>query len=128
MLHKIKVIQVDQGILSHIDDEFDVSICNPPFFDNGTDHSDGYGGKEQELCTEGGEVKFIKQYMVESWTKRKAVKWFSCLVGIKSHLQQLEQFLSNNFEKANVTKTTLFQGNTLRWVIAWNFRIQDADL
>ena len=102
-------------------DAFDVSICNPPFFEIDRNRTDGYGGVQEELSTSGGEFKFIKQYMVESYTKRRHVKWFTSLVGIKSHLDQLLTFLTSNFPISEHLVTTLYQGKTLRWALAWKF-------
>jgi 23S rRNA A1618 N6-methylase RlmF len=109
-------------VLSEVEEPFDVSICNPPFFEVGSSREDGFGGIEDELCTTGGEVRFIKQYMVESWKVKNKARIFSSLVGIKAHLQELERFAMKNFNKPSLKKTTLYQGKTLRWVIAWSFQ------
>ena len=101
-----------------------MSVCNPPFFEFGKCRKDGFGGIEEEISTTGGELKFIKQYMVESWKLRKNVMIFTSLVGIKAHLEELERFLHKNFPNANLKTTTLYQGKTLRWVIAWNFPVK----
>lgn len=120
---KIKIIKIGSGILSEISEKFEVSICNPPFFEIGKDRNDGYGGVQEELSTAGGELKFIKQYMVESYSKRKGVLWFTCLIGIKAHLEEILRFLSQNFPKSSVLTSVLYQGRTLRWVLAWKFHL-----
>ena len=118
---KIKILLVNSAIIDEVCQSFDVAICNPPFFEYGKNKIDGYGGIEEELSVSGGELKFVKKYMVESWKKRNQVLWFTCLIGIKSHLSSLISFLSTNFINANYITTTLYQGNTLRWAIAWRF-------
>lgn len=109
------------GILKEIAENFDFSICNPPFFEHSEKKSDGFGGRENEMCVEGGELEFIKQYIIESWSKRQVNRFFSSLVGIKKHLDTLTAFLNKNFPSAEVQTTTLYQGNTLRWALAWKF-------
>lgn len=112
---------MQKGILREITDEYDVSICNPPFFEIEHSRIDGFGGLEPEISTSGGELKFIKSYILESWIQRRPQRLFTCLIGIKSHLNELRTFLINNFPKVSMKETALYQGFTIRWVLAWSF-------
>jgi 23S rRNA A1618 N6-methylase RlmF len=112
---------VKSSIIKDINEEFQFSICNPPFFESAENKTDGFGGTEAEMCVDGGEFKFIKQYIVESWSKRAKNRFFSTLIGIKSHLKTITSFLEKNFPSSEVQSTTLYQGKTLRWAIAWKF-------
>ena len=122
LTERVKILYIAEGILDEISENFDISMCNPPFFEIGDNRTDGYGGNETEISTAGGELKFIKQYMIESYRKRKKVMWFTCLIGIKAHINKLELFLTKNFPISDHITTTLYQGKTLRWVIAWKFK------
>ena len=66
MKPKIKILLVNSAIIDEVCQSFDVAICNPPFFEYGKNKIDGYGGIEEELSVSGGELKFVKKYMVES--------------------------------------------------------------
>jgi 23S rRNA A1618 N6-methylase RlmF len=113
-------MKVRNGILQEICEEFQVSICNPPFFDRSQGEKDAFGGVDEELCTSGGELKFIKDYIIESWSKRSG-RTFTSLIGVKSHLTTLITFLETNFPRVSLQQTTFFQGRTIRWGLAWTF-------
>ena len=118
----VQVKRVKSGILQEITENFQVSICNPPFFDSPQGTRDGFEGLDDELYCSGGDVKFIKQYITESWALRSG-KMFTSIVGIKSHLIEIQNFLNRNFPSIDLQETTLFQGRTIRWAIAWKFNL-----
>ena len=66
--------------------------------------------------------KNIKKNLLESWGKRGEKTIFTCLIGIKSHMEILKTFLSNNFTQVFIQESTLYQGKTLRLVLAWEFK------
>ena len=117
---QIQIKRVKSGILQEITENFQVSICNPPFFDSPQGTRDGFEGLDDELYCSGGEVKFIKQYITESWALRPG-RIFTSIVGIKSHLNEIKSFVNRNFPTIDLQETTLFQGKTIRWAIAWKF-------
>ena len=77
---------------------------------------------EPELYTEGGEVAFMTKIIQESATSpsRHHVKWFTCMVGIKADLAALKSACSAA-GAVQVRSTTFYQGQTLRWGLAWTF-------
>lgn len=131
----ITVITVIEGdILKSIDVKFNISMCNPPFYDSLDKFAPkihkvseentvirGYAGTHNEMKTPGGELRFIQQYISESVLKRNEVTWFTCLIGIKSHIKTLQHYLKHQFSDIEIKKTTFYQGKTLRWGLAWRF-------
>ncbi|WP_256741358.1 RlmF-related methyltransferase, partial [Cronobacter sakazakii] len=84
------------GII-HKNESYDATLCNPPFHDSadaaeagnarkrrnlGLAASSGlnFGGQQQELWCEGGEVGFITQMIAESKLFARQVLWFTTLV------------------------------------------------
>ncbi|CAG9324542.1 RLMF [Blepharisma stoltei] len=121
---KIMLIKVEKTqIIREITQNFDVSICNPPFYssDYNAESLNGYGGRSNEMKTPGGECKFIGDYIDESWGKRQEVEWFTTLVGVKSHLKIMMDYLNTQFSNVLIKTTTFYQGKTLRWGLAWKF-------
>lgn len=114
------------------------TMCNPPFFSSSSSsawrqraHAGGAGGAgvkvacaavEPELYTEGGELEFMGKIIQQSAASpcRHHVRWFTCMVGIKADLAQLKRMCSDA-GAAQVRTTTFFQGQTLRWGLAWSF-------
>jgi 23S rRNA (adenine1618-N6)-methyltransferase len=123
------------------------TMCNPPFFsssssaawrqrvlaaDGGGEQNGnsviGGGGMaacaalEPELFTEGGEVAFMSKIIQQSAASpcRQRVKWFTCMVGIKADLAALKAACAAA-GALQVRTTTFFQGQTLRWGLAWTF-------
>jgi 23S rRNA A1618 N6-methylase RlmF len=112
------------------------TMCNPPFFASAS--SDAWrlraaaagagGGKvacaavERELFTEGGEVAFMTKIIQECAASpcRGRIKWFTCMVGIKADLAALKSACSAA-GAVQVRSTTFYQGQTLRWGLAWTF-------
>ena len=92
------------------EDEFDVVICNPPFFKNRqeaeksnqrkfrnlklkTANTRNFGGLADELWYDGGEVAFIKKMVSESRLFRKQVYWFT---GERMMSLGIEYFIKSN--------------------------------
>ena len=77
----------------HKNETYDATLCNPPFHDSaesaraggerkrrnlglGADSALNFGGQQQELWCEGGEVAFILRMIAESKGFGRQVKWF----------------------------------------------------
>jgi 23S rRNA A1618 N6-methylase RlmF len=77
---------------------------------------------EPELFTDGGEVAFMTKIIQQSAASpcRHRIKWFTCMVGIKADLSALKRACSAA-GALHVRTTTFFQGQTLRWGLAWSF-------
>lgn len=117
----------------------DVMICNPPFHsskDEATSASSqkvsnltgktqkevtlNFGGNANELWCNGGERKFIKEYIRQSKKFGTNCFWFSTLVSKKENLNNVYNTLKN----ANVVKVKTIemgQGNKISRIVAWTF-------
>ncbi|CDL38516.1 Ribosomal RNA large subunit methyltransferase F [Citrobacter freundii] len=101
------------GII-HKNEQYEATLCNPPFHDSaasaragserkrrnlGQDKDDAlnFGGQQQELWCEGGEVAFIKKkkMIVESQAFGRQVMWFTTLVSRGENLPPLYHALTD---------------------------------
>ncbi|MBA1936108.1 RlmF-related methyltransferase, partial [Escherichia coli] len=88
------------------------TLCNPPFHDSAAaaragserkrrnlglnkDDALNFGGQQQELWCEGGEVAFIKKMIEESKGFAKQVMWFTSLVSRGEKLPPLYRALTD---------------------------------
>lgn len=121
------------------DEYFDFSICNPPFHNSREAATEGtkrklknlgktvankpvlnFGGQNNELWYEGGELTFITNMIFESVNFQKQCKWFSSLVSKKENLKPLYSALKR--VKASEVKTiTMEQGNKVTRILLWYF-------
>ncbi|WP_165462879.1 23S rRNA (adenine(1618)-N(6))-methyltransferase RlmF [Atlantibacter sp.] len=125
----------------HKNEFYDATMCNPPFHDSlatATASSErkrrnlglkdsaplNFGGQEQELWCEGGEVAFITTLIQESKAFARQVKWFTTLVSKGDNLPELYRALQQaGVEK--VVKVEMSQGQKQSRFIAWTF-LNDA--
>lgn len=120
-------------------EKIDLCICNPPFYASMQEAKaatkrkvtnltgkkvnnplKNFGGKSNELWTEGGEVKFITEMIRESKNFSESCTWFSTLVSKKSSLKNAFKAL----EKIGTVKTRTIpmgQGNKSSRILAWTF-------
>jgi 23S rRNA (adenine1618-N6)-methyltransferase len=120
-------------------DFFEASICNPPFHSSQEEASAGtlrklknlkaelvqedalnFGGQNNELIYEGGELKFIQDMAKESTKFNKNILWFSSLVSKSAHIHILQRFLSE-IGVAEQRTIEMGQGNKTSRFIAWTF-------
>lgn len=110
---------------------FTFTMCNPPFFNSKDEMVQNSSFKEKldrgsviasdnELITQGGEVKFVKR-MIDQSVQCPKINWFSSLLGKKSSIDplivRLKEINNNNYFIKD------FQlGNTKRWIIFWSFQ------
>lgn len=141
----------DASMAHHPTTRFDFTMCNPPFYSDEAEKRDAKSNKltgasqnvpmlDNEKMTEGGEVAFVREMMQQSRRYKDRCDWFTTMIGIKSNFQlllrevkQLPVFLSSSPERRQgsselkkkgvkqVKESTLFQGQTVRWVMAWTF-------
>lgn len=129
------------SILEHIiqpGDNFDVVVCNPPFFKNRTDAEQqnqrkvrnlqleggerlNFGGLANELWYKGGEEAFIKKMAGESVLFKDQVHWFSSLVSQKENLKNIKRAI-NKTDPAEVKVIEMEQGNKKSRFVAWTYR------
>uniref|UniRef100_A0A182WDY1 U6 small nuclear RNA (adenine-(43)-N(6))-methyltransferase n=1 Tax=Anopheles minimus TaxID=112268 RepID=A0A182WDY1_9DIPT len=114
-------------------ERFDFCMCNPPFFDSNSNElkphdrtgkrrepSNASTGSLEELCTEGGEVKFISQIIEESLQLKDRVSVYTTMIGHKSSYEKILRALKQA-SIHNITVSRFCQGNTTRWAVAWSF-------
>lgn len=129
-----------QAILTgmiHPNDRYDATLCNPPFHDSAAAAKQGsdrkrrnlgitggdklnFGGQQQELWCEGGEVAFVLRMIAESQKFSRQVMWFTTMVSRGENLPPLYRALSEaGVEK--VVKKEMAQGQKQSRFIAWTF-------
>lgn len=124
---EIRLIKVDKSeifmnVLRSCDNNFDFSMCNPPFYKHDKEFiEEEPAGSESEILTSGGEVEFVKKMINESCEHRTSVKIFTVLLGHKSSLSPVKQQLVSQGVPSLVT-TEFCQGKTMRWGVAWTFQ------
>ncbi|WP_199559822.1 23S rRNA (adenine(1618)-N(6))-methyltransferase RlmF [Enterobacter cancerogenus] len=124
------------GII-HKNEQYDATMCNPPFHDSAAtaragserkrrnlgqaqDAALNFGGQQQELWCEGGEVAFILRMIDESKAYGRQVKWFTTLVSRGDNLPPLYRALTDA-GAVKVVKKEMAQGQKQSRFIAWSF-------
>ena len=124
------------GII-HKNETYDATMCNPPFHDSAAaaragserkrrnlgqaeDAALNFGGQQQELWCEGGEVAFILRMIAESKQFGRQVKWFTTLVSRGDNLPPLYRALTEA-GAVKVVKKEMAQGQKQSRFIAWSF-------
>ena len=119
---------------------FDMTLCNPPFHSSKEEATKGtirkiknlknevplkpvlnFGGVNNELWCEGGELAFITNMIYESVHFQKQCLWFSTLVSKKENLKQIYKLLKKvgTFE---VKTIELNQGNKTSRLVFWSYK------
>lgn len=128
------------GII-HKNECYEATVCNPPFHDSAAGAQAvnerkrrnlgleqrpalNFGGQQQELWCDGGEVAFISQTIAESKTFAQQVLWFSSLVSRGDNLPPLYRALEQA-GAIKVIKKEMQQGQKQSRFIAWTF-LDDA--
>ncbi|WP_313129024.1 23S rRNA (adenine(1618)-N(6))-methyltransferase RlmF [Pseudescherichia vulneris] len=121
----------------HKNEQYDATLCNPPFHDSaaaaqagndrkrrnlGQSEASGlnFGGQQQELWCEGGEVAFISKMIAESQAFGRQVLWFTSLVSRGENLPPLYRALTAA-GAVKVVKKEMAQGQKQSRFIAWTF-------
>lgn len=127
-----------RGIIQ-ADEKFDLTLCNPPFHASAEEAAAqslrkvnnltgkqntkaklNFGGQNNELWYEGGELWFIISMIRESVSFADSCRWFTSLVSKKENLAGLYKEL----EKAKVKQTKTLemgQGQKISRLVAWRF-------
>ena len=120
-------------------DFFDFSMCNPPFYSSLKDATGANErkmknlnlrqrnfviGTGRELHCRGGELKFIRNMIHESYDFRDSLGWITSLVADKNNLFILEELLKRGFPPHNKrpkqTRVLNIQtGNKITRILAW---------
>lgn len=129
---------VFEGIINE-QEHIDVTLCNPPFHSSFHEARKAnvrkvknlqgkgpkkpalnFGGQQNELWCEGGELKFIRDMIFESRRFGKQCLWFTSLVSKKENLKPLYKTL-NTVEALEVKTIEMSQGNKISRVLCWTF-------
>ena len=127
-----------KGIIQK-DERIDVSICNPPFHTSQAEAQKGtlrklsnlkgkkiktsvlnFGGNNNELWYEGGELAFIENMIRESKTFANSCLWFTSLVSKQAHLNTLYKTLTN-VGAVEVKTIAMGTENKASRILAWTF-------
>jgi 23S rRNA (adenine1618-N6)-methyltransferase len=127
-----------RGILK-VGEKINVVICNPPFHASAEEAKSGtlrkltnlnkkkvstaslnFGGQNNELWCEGGELQFIKTMISESTQYTKSCDWFTTLVSKQSNLQSIYTALHKALV-AEVKTIEMGQGNKVSRIVAWRY-------
>lgn len=121
------------------EDQFDLSICNPPFHSSMEEASaatrrkiynlnpgkpvktvQNFGGRNIELCYEGGEEAFVRRMIQQSSRIPSQCKWFSTLISKNDHLPAV--YKSLEIARASEVRTIdMAQGQKVSRVVVWRF-------
>ncbi|CAK9884527.1 MAG: Ribosomal RNA large subunit methyltransferase F [Candidatus Erwinia impunctatus] len=127
---------VFSGII-HKNERYHAVMCNPPFHNSAEDAQAGterklrnlglakqsglnFGGQQDELWCDGGEMAYIQRMISESMLFSRQVVWFTSLVSRKAHLSVFQEQLKAA-EVAAVIVREMSQGQKQSRFIAWSF-------
>ncbi|KAF8874878.1 hypothetical protein CPB84DRAFT_1797148 [Gymnopilus junonius] len=130
---KVKKASVDGPILFPVENQnFDFSMCNPPFYGSKEEVAQSAESKElppNAVCTgaeiemifsQGGEEGFVGRMVEESERLQTRCKWYTSMLGKMSSVSTIVQALRAR-SIMNYAITEFVQGQTRRWAIAWSF-------
>ena len=122
--------------LLHGDEQFDLSLCNPPFHASAEDAARGsqrksrnlgkpdaplnFGGQASELWCTGGEASFVRRMIRESVAIQTQVLWFSSLIAKSEHLADVHRQLKK-IGVQEVREVAMAQGSKQSRFVAWTF-------
>ncbi|MHC5309854.1 23S rRNA (adenine(1618)-N(6))-methyltransferase RlmF [Myroides sp. LJL116] len=126
-----------KGIIT-LNHYFDAVMCNPPFFNSKEQYDSqanrknanlgnkknienrNFSGSSNELYCQGGEKRFIENYIYESRHYAKQVGWFTTLVSNKDNLFFLKSLLKR-LKVDSYQIIPMQQGNKVSRILAWRF-------
>jgi len=127
--------QIFAGVVDDVD-EFDLTLCNPPFHASADAAARGsrrksrnlgqadaplnFGGQASELWCTGGEASFLRRMIRESVGIGPRVLWFSSLVSKSDHLADIHRQLKKAGAQ-DVREVAMGQGNKQSRFVAWTF-------
>lgn len=120
----------------HKNERYHAVMCNPPFHASAADAAAGsqrkvrnlglkqnaplnFGGQQNELWCEGGELAFIGRMIDESVAQGSSIVWFTSLVSRKENLPALRDRLAA--EACEVRIVNMAQGQKQSRFLAWSF-------
>lgn len=123
-------------------EEFDLTVCNPPFHASLAEAEAGsrrkwrnlgktaqqegdaprlnFGGQAAELWCDGGEVGFVRRMVRESSRFKPYCLWFTSLISRESNIPLVEAML-DEAEVSQVHIIDMAQGQKKSRIVAWSF-------
>ena len=120
-------------------EQFDITICNPPFHASFEEAQSGtlrklsnlkgkrvtrptlnFGGQNKELWCDGGEEKFVQRMIAQSRQFSSACFWFSTLVAKQAHLKSIYSALKTA-GVIEVKPIEMSHGNKTSRIVAWTW-------
>lgn len=120
-------------------EQFDLSMCNPPFHASAAEAAAGnrrkrrnlgtsgpgssalnFGGQARELWCPGGERAFVLRMITQSVAVRDQCRWFTTLVSKSAHLPRFHRALKE-VKAAEVRTIEMAQGQKQSRILAWTF-------
>ena len=131
-----KPANIFKGVINQ-KDLYHLTLCNPPFHASEQEAKKGserkwknlgkapsktlnFGGNNNELWCEGGEVQFITTMIAESEEFAQQVLWFTSLVSKKDSLSALEAKLKT-YPIAEYKIIDMAQGQKVSRFLAWSY-------
>lgn len=121
------------------EEEFDLVICNPPFYSTNDEAAEAverkwknlgkvkaeqnirnFGGVQTELFYPGGELAFISKMVAESFFFSRQCYWFTSLVSRGEQLHAIHKVLKK-VKPTDVKTIHMSQGQKTSRIIAWTF-------
>ncbi|MFD2599567.1 23S rRNA (adenine(1618)-N(6))-methyltransferase RlmF [Sphingobacterium corticis] len=139
---KLRLQRQSENILEGIirpNDQFDLIICNPPFYSSREQHwktvvskheklhkgkdlpVQNFGGLANELWCKGGEKAFITQMIYDSLRYKGQLLWCTALVADKAHLKPLIAVLEYH-KVPQIEIVEMQQGQKSTRILAWRVR------
>jgi 23S rRNA (adenine1618-N6)-methyltransferase len=126
------------GILKK-NERIDVVLCNPPFHASAAEAEAGtqrklnnlkpqknakmvlnFGGQNNELWCDGGEIAFVKNLIFQSRQYAKSCFWYTTLVSKQSNLTAIYATLQQ-VKAVKIKTIEMRQGHKISRIVAWTF-------
>lgn len=136
---QVNASDIFKGIIQN-DEQFEISICNPPFHASFEEAQAGtlrklsnlkqekvtkatinFGGQNKELYCEGGEEKFVQKMILQSKEFSNSCLWFSTLISKGEYLKAAYSELKS-VAAVEVRTIPMAQGNKISRILAWTFQ------
>jgi len=130
--------QIFKGVIKK-EDNFHVSICNPPFYKSEAEAIEAttkkqkglnreenklvknFSGTQNELWYKGGEKAFTHNYLYESSLFKTQCVWFTTLVSKRDLVKGIYASLKK-LGATDIKTITMEQGNKISRIVAWTFK------
>ena len=128
-----KAKDIIYGVLNR-DEKIDITICNPPLYNSREEARKEFQKKgssyklldhANEMICDGGETKFLKQYIKESRAFGDNCFWFSSLVSKPSNQKAMADFLKL-IGATEIKAIAIGLGHKPKQLLIWSFLTKEA--